>query len=129
MRNLELRQAEATLRAWFRDQSDRYLTRVVDECRSGLFCFFDGCHCLIGLLAETPSYESYAEYRKKHRLQNHEGAPAEIALLRIGQYAAFRSENEELRRLRTLPMALAELRRRNRTLTRAVQPEPVEVRA
>jgi hypothetical protein len=116
MRDATLRSAKATLRAFFAGQDDKYLTRVADECRAGVFCFMESCHCLRGLLE--------GGYAGSHA--NLEAMAGEEALCKIG-YAANggireieMDRREKLRRSRTLPLVLAEIRRR----TKQSQPAP-----
>lgn len=121
MRDKVLRQAKVTLRDWFAGQDDAYLTRVVDECRAGVFGYNDACHCLRGLCAGGYFGRIALTYSARN---------AEDALLVIGDPAdphcrfpgrALRLWREEMRRKRVLPIVLAEMNRRR---LRVVDPQP-----
>lgn len=112
MRDATLKEAKATLRGFFASQDQAYLTRVVDECRAGRFAFMQHCHCLKGLCeggywgvaARTP--ECQAAESHLNRLGFFGKQPA---------WMSFDNYREQLRRNRTLPLVLAEIRRRTKS--------------
>ena len=107
MRNERLRDAKATSRAWYHANDLPYLLRVIDECRAGTFCYASDIHCLRGLCDGG----FYGE------LANSAGAFfAEAALYDLGTPRGSNSKLycEHLRRVRTLAICKAELRRRVR---------------
>ncbi|HSE36210.1 MAG TPA: hypothetical protein VLG74_02840 [Blastocatellia bacterium] len=121
MRDATLREAKATLRGWFAGQDDGYLMRVVAECRAETFGYWDACHCLLGCLTEFPSYGYYAGL---YRTRTKSMQIAENALYLLGAPESG-EEKEPIRCLRTLPLVLAEIRRR----TKSQVAEPVAVHA
>lgn len=127
MRDARLREAKAILRQWFAGQSIQYLVRVADECRAGTFCFSDGCHCLIGCLFDNPTAGQYVAWKHANAVRMAPGeprqVPAEMALISLQWNGPEWMNSEELRRRRTLPIVLAEIRKRHRVPTAP----PVEV--
>ena len=142
MRNEQIREAKATLRQWFSDDQiadDAYLTRVVDECRAGTFRFDSQCYCARGLLdggydgtlastdaacgAETALW--FLSGVDFDRLKFPGLWPRPDCPHGSSAYGCHLCEH--LRRVRTLPMALAEIRRRERARdTVPAEPEKVE---
>lgn len=101
MRDATLRDSKATLRNWFGNQDDAYLTRVVDECRAGTFAYSLPCHCLRGLC--DGGYAGWAA--------NQDDALVAERALRYLQYNRY-SDCDHIGRARVLPMVLAEIKRR-----------------
>lgn len=118
MRNQALADAKSTLRQWFRGQPDDYLIRVVAEIRDGVFAYSVRCHCLKGLcrggydgvLARSPLAE-----RAEEALRILKWGDPEMSWLTSDIVYT----QEGVTRRRTLPIVLAEIRRRNRTAIQA----------
>lgn len=129
MRDTTLREAKATLRGFFAGQDTAYLTRVVDKCRSGEFAYSSTCNCILGL--------TESGYWGRH---SSEAYRAESALSVVGNFQKDRAAIEcvadkwtnnpalapwdRIARNRTLPLVLAEIKRRNKQPAR--QPEAGE---
>lgn len=119
MRDATLRAAKDVLRSWFRERDDAYLTRVADECRAGIFTYYDSCHCLLGCLMRGYTYGNY---------ENEFERPAELALNHFGVWGIANPPDDRIRRHRTLPIVLAEIRRRNRLARQPADAHQVEVK-
>lgn len=114
MRDIDLQLSKRTLRAFFATQSTEYLTRVFDECRAGVFGYWQECHCIRGLM--DGGYYASTNDRAACR--------AESALNMIGLWLD-RAEGDALRRTVVLPIVLREISRRERRQAAEVQKEAV----
>lgn len=126
MRDPQLTSAKATLRGWFASRGDAYLARVVIECRDGRFKFRSSECCIRGLC--EGGYDM---------ADSDEALAAESALYAVGGgrllYNTYFESDERvdacaekpnyLGRVRTLPIVLAEIKKRHRVPTAP----PVEV--
>lgn len=119
MRDVTLRDAKATLRQWFAQQSVDYLTKVVDECRVGVFQYSETCHCLRGLC--VGGY--YGEAGTHPLALEAEDALLELKWRGCRELEQVGRSQEEITRVRTLPIVLAEIRRRQQFASQEAERE------
>lgn len=110
--NVELKKNKAILRSFMREQyPDGRLVMLLDHARSGKL-EFASCCCFIGMLTDHTDWGHYMQLDKLRELAG--AGIAENAFLRLGRGYGSVTEVADCRRLRLIPMILAEFRRRRK---------------